>query len=67
MEEFAPVDTVIVWLENFGDLFGGEIDILKVMLPCEMNTHYCLAFGWAQWYVILENTSNLSDLHVVFE
>ena len=67
MEELAPVHSVVVLAQNGLDLGRGEVDVVKVTLPSEVNAEDFLILGWAQRSVVLLHTANLCDLHIVAE
>ena len=67
MEELAPVHSVVVLAQNGLDLGRGEVDVVKVTLPSEVNAEDFLILGWAERSVVLLHTANLCDLHVVAE
>ena len=67
MEEFPPVNPIVILSEDRLNFFCCEVHIVHIMFPCEMNAYDVLSLGWAQRNVILFDSPELCYLDIVAE
>ena len=67
MEEFAIMNPIVVRSKNSLDFFCSLVDVLEVMLPCEMDAERISMLERTQGYEVHLNAAYLSNLHVLSE
>ena len=67
MEKFAPMDPIVVRLQNPLDFFGGLIDIFEVMFPCEMDAERVSMLEGTERNEVHLDTADLGNLHIIFK
>ena len=67
MEEFAPMNRIVVLGEYILHLNDSLVNALKVVFPGEMDTKRPAATSWTERNIVSFNTSNFGDLDEVPE
>ena len=67
MEEFAPMNRIVVLGEYILHLNDSLVNALKVVFPGEMDTKRPAATGWTERNIVSFNAANFRDLDKVYE